>query len=71
MVHATKSPGAASPVVADERAVSMAGLDGMLLDLCGAHAPYFTHSAVAGVDRIAAAHALCKPRLGRCAHPGP
>ncbi|CAN7206601.1 enolase C-terminal domain-like protein [Duganella sp. LjRoot269] len=46
MVHATNLPGSASPVITEMRVVPVAGHDSMLLNLCGAHAPYFTRNLV-------------------------
>nr|ACN58877.1 glucarate dehydratase [uncultured bacterium BLR13] len=46
MVHATNLPESASPVITEMRVVPVAGHDSMLLNLCGAHAPYFTRNLV-------------------------
>jgi glucarate dehydratase len=35
-----------SPIVTEMRVIPVAGHDGMLLNLCGAHAPYFTRNLV-------------------------
>jgi glucarate dehydratase len=54
MVHATKLPEAAqassSPVITAMRVIPVAGHDSMLLNLCGAHAPYFTRNLVLLTD---------------------
>ena len=36
----------ATPVVQDMQVIPVAGHDSMLLNLCGAHAPYFTRNLV-------------------------
>ncbi|RZT09804.1 glucarate dehydratase [Duganella sp. CF402] len=46
MVHATKTPEAGGPVITEMRVIPVAGRDCMLLNLCGAHAPYFTRNLV-------------------------
>jgi glucarate dehydratase len=46
MVHATKTAESSSPVVTEMRVIPVAGHDSMLLNLCGAHAPYFTRNLV-------------------------
>ena len=46
MVHATNQRGAGSPVVTEMRVIPVAGHDSMLLNLCGAHAPYFIRTLV-------------------------
>jgi glucarate dehydratase len=46
MVHATKTVESAGPVVTGMRVIPVAGHDSMLLNLCGAHAPYFTRNLV-------------------------
>ncbi|WEF35725.1 enolase C-terminal domain-like protein [Pseudoduganella chitinolytica] len=48
MVHATKHNGdtVGSPTVTAMRVIPVAGRDCMLLNLCGAHAPYFTRTVV-------------------------
>ncbi|WP_373987658.1 enolase C-terminal domain-like protein [Duganella sp. BuS-21] len=46
MVHATKTPEAGSPVITEMQVVPVAGHDSMLLNLCGAHSPYFTRNLV-------------------------
>ena len=43
---ATATQGSASPVVTSMRVIPVAGRDSMLLNLCGAHAPYFTRNLV-------------------------
>jgi len=43
-IHAT--PGQGAPVVTDMRVVPVAGHDSMLLNLSGAHAPFFTRNVV-------------------------
>jgi glucarate dehydratase len=39
-----------SPVITDMRVIPVAGRDGMLLNLCGAHAPWFTRNLVLLTD---------------------
>ena len=39
-----------SPIVTEMRVIPVAGHDGMLLNLCGAHAPYFTRNLVLLTD---------------------
>src|SRR3954469_13440830 len=46
MVHATKTLESAGPVITEMRVIPVAGFDSMLLNLCGAHAPYFTRNLV-------------------------
>jgi glucarate dehydratase len=46
MVHATKTLESAGPVITEMRVIPVAGHDSMLLNLCGAHAPYFTRNLV-------------------------
>ena len=46
MVHATNLPGVGSPVVVEMQVIPVAGHDSMLLNLCGAHAPFFTRNLV-------------------------
>jgi len=46
MVHATKTGESSSPVVTEMRVIPVAGHDSMLLNLCGAHAPFFTRNLV-------------------------
>jgi glucarate dehydratase len=50
MVHATKMPESAGPVITGMRVIPVAGHDSMLLNLCGAHAPYFTRNLVLLTD---------------------
>ena len=38
--------GAGTPVVTEMQVIPVAGQDSMLLNLCGAHAPYFTRNLV-------------------------
>ena len=38
--------GAGTPVVTEMHVIPVAGQDSMLLNLCGAHAPYFTRNLV-------------------------
>ena len=40
------SPSGGSPLVTGMQVIPVAGYDGMLLNLCGAHAPYFTRNVV-------------------------
>ena len=42
---------AASPIVTEMQVIPVAGHDGMLLNLCGAHAPYFTRNLVVLRDK--------------------
>ena len=46
MVQATNLDKSAAPVVTEMRVIPVAGHDSMLLNLCGAHAPYFTRNLV-------------------------
>jgi glucarate dehydratase len=46
MVHATKTSETSGPVITGMRVIPVAGHDSMLLNLCGAHAPYFTRNLV-------------------------
>ena len=50
MVQAThlphSSPRSTTPVVTAMRVIPVAGHDSILLNLCGAHAPYFTRNLV-------------------------
>ncbi|USX24052.1 glucarate dehydratase [Oxalobacteraceae bacterium OTU3CINTB1] len=46
MVQATNLDKAAAPVIIEMRVIPVAGRDSMLLNLCGAHAPYFTRNLV-------------------------
>ncbi|TFW15677.1 enolase C-terminal domain-like protein [Duganella callida] len=46
MVYATKTPEAVGPVITEMRVIPVAGYDSMLLNLCGAHAPFFTRNLV-------------------------
>ncbi len=41
-----------SPVVTEMQVIPVAGFDGMLLNLCGAHAPYFTRNIVILKDNL-------------------
>jgi glucarate dehydratase len=43
---ATSARVSASPVITEMQVIPVAGHDGMLLNLCGAHAPYFTRNLV-------------------------
>lgn len=38
----TDTPHTTSPIVTEMQVIPVAGHDGMLLNLCGAHAPWFT-----------------------------
>ncbi|OHC13328.1 MAG: hypothetical protein A2002_02680 [Pseudomonadales bacterium GWC1_66_9] len=40
------TPATATPVVTEMQVIPVAGHDSMLLNLCGAHAPYFTRNLV-------------------------
>jgi glucarate dehydratase len=46
MAQATNLDNSAAPVITEMRVVPVAGYDSMLLNLCGAHAPYFTRNLV-------------------------
>ena len=46
MVHATIQDSGATPVITEMRVIPVAGQDSMLLNLCGAHAPYFIRTLV-------------------------
>ena len=46
MVHATNSLQGGTPVITEMRVIPVAGYDSMLLNLCGAHAPFFTRNLV-------------------------
>ncbi|MEV4777823.1 enolase C-terminal domain-like protein [Burkholderia sp. LMU1-1-1.1] len=46
MVQATNLDKSAAPVITEMRVIPVAGHDSMLLNLCGAHAPYFTRNLV-------------------------
>ncbi|MBP1202695.1 glucarate dehydratase [Duganella sp. 1411] len=46
MVQATNLDKSAAPVIVEMRVIPVAGHDSMLLNLCGAHAPYFTRNLV-------------------------
>ncbi|AOJ82338.1 glucarate dehydratase [Burkholderia savannae] len=46
LVNQTESSRTAAPVVSDMRVVPVAGRDSMLLNLSGAHAPFFTRNVV-------------------------
>ncbi|CAN7705561.1 glucarate dehydratase [Pseudoduganella sp. LjRoot289] len=46
MVHATNQGIPGSPKVVEMQVIPVAGYDSMLLNLCGAHAPYFTRTLV-------------------------
>jgi glucarate dehydratase len=46
MVHATIQGSGSTPVVTEMRVIPVAGHDSMLLNLCGAHAPYFIRTLV-------------------------
>ncbi|AXA91898.1 enolase C-terminal domain-like protein [Massilia sp. YMA4] len=50
MVHATKPDTPASPSITAMRVIPVAGRDSMLLNLCGAHAPWFTRTLVLLTD---------------------
>ena len=65
-----------TPVITAMRVIPVAGRDGMLLNLSGAHAPFFTRNLLVLTDSLghtgvgevpAAAHAadFCRPRCGR------
>ncbi|MDR3410446.1 MAG: enolase C-terminal domain-like protein [Formivibrio sp.] len=41
-----------TPVIASMQVIPVAGFDGMLLNLCGAHAPYFTRNIVILKDNL-------------------
>ena len=41
-----------SPIVTEMQVIPVAGFDGMLLNLCGAHAPYFTRNIVILKDSL-------------------
>ena len=41
-----------TPVVTDMQVIPVAGYDSMLLNLCGAHAPYFTRTIVILKDSL-------------------
>ena len=45
-------PTQSTPVVTDMRVIPVAGRDSMLLNLCGAHAPYFTRTIVVLTDDL-------------------
>ena len=44
----------ALPMITEMQVIPVAGHDGMLLNLCGAHAPYFTRNLVLLKDSAAA-----------------
>jgi glucarate dehydratase len=46
----TRPDASASPVITSMRVIPVAGYDSMLLNLCGAHAPYFTRNLVLLTD---------------------
>jgi glucarate dehydratase len=46
------TPHASTPIITDMRVVPVAGRDSMLLNLCGAHAPYFTRTVVVLRDSL-------------------
>lgn len=46
MVQATNLDNSAAPVITEMRVIPVAGHDSMLLNLCGAHSPYFTRNLV-------------------------
>nr|WP_315393028.1 enolase C-terminal domain-like protein [uncultured Duganella sp.] len=46
MVQATNLENSTAPVITEMRVIPVAGRDSMLLNLCGAHAPYFTRNLV-------------------------
>ncbi|HEX8405527.1 MAG TPA: enolase C-terminal domain-like protein [Duganella sp.] len=46
MVQATNLENSAAPVITEMRVIPVAGHDSMLLNLCGAHSPYFTRNLV-------------------------
>ncbi|MET8310738.1 glucarate dehydratase [Micromonospora sp. NPDC005173] len=50
MTTSTLPPGSGSPVVTDMRVVPVAGHDSMLLNLSGAHGPFFTRNIVILTD---------------------
>ena len=50
MVQATNLEKSAAPVITEMRVIPVAGHDSMLLNLCGAHAPYFTRNLVLLTD---------------------
>ncbi len=50
MVHATNQNNGDSPAVTAMQVIPVAGQDSMLLNLCGAHAPYFTRTLVLLTD---------------------
>ena len=47
---------AGAPVVTAMEVIPVAGRDGMLLNLSGAHAPFFTRNLVILTDKIGRAH---------------
>jgi len=46
MVHATIQGSGSTPAIVEMRVIPVAGHDSMLLNLCGAHAPYFIRTVV-------------------------
>ena len=46
MVHATIQGSGSTPAITEMRVIPVAGHDSMLLNLCGAHAPYFIRTVV-------------------------
>jgi glucarate dehydratase len=50
MTSLTKQPIPAAPVITDMRVVPVAGHDGMLMNLSGAHGPFFTRNVVVVKD---------------------
>nr|WP_039806015.1 hypothetical protein [Azotobacter chroococcum] len=60
-------PATATPVVTEMQVIPVAGHDSMLLNLCGAHAPYFTRNLVllgASAGRTGTGEAPCSPENG-------
>ena len=45
-------PKSSTPVVTEMTVIPVAGYDSMLLNLCGAHAPYFTRTIVLLKDNL-------------------
>src|SRR5438128_724526 len=49
-IKRAESPRTSSPVIVQMQVIPVAGRDSMLLNLCGAHAPYFTRVLVLLTD---------------------
>mgnify|MGYP000287655840 CR=1 FL=1 len=61
MTNPASEPQRNTPVITGFRVIPVAGRDGMLLNLSGAHAPFFTRNLVVLTDNSGRRHAVMVP----------